>query len=251
MKFISSESNPQFKVWQQLAESKGIKKHQLCLVSGRKLVPELLHSRADHVHALLFSEEHQETPLFLADPPASSQKFSLQKNLFKQLDLMGTRAPLLIMRLPQVEAWRAQDVPQGLELFIALGDPANLGAVLRSAEAFDAQRVILLSEAASPFLPKSIRASAGAIFRLPLFHGPSIADLNGEFIVLDKTGTTLNEFRFPKNARLLLGEEGQGIPAQLKGAQKVTIPMAQDTESLNAVVAASIVLYHAAHVSRN
>ena len=58
-----------------------------------------------------------------------------------------------------------------------LGDPQNIGSLIRSCAAFGIKKLILLEESSSPFLPKSLRAASGQIFNVPLFKGPSIAAL--------------------------------------------------------------------------
>ena len=125
-----------------------------------------------------------------------------------------------------------------------MGDPLNLGAILRSAEAFGASRVILLEEAANPFLPKAIKASAGSSLRIAMEKGPSLGALSGEFIALDLEGTSLPDFRWPANPRLLVGEEGPGLRGLSSAVclQKISIPV-HGVESLNAGVATSIALY--------
>ena len=66
--------------------------------------------------------------------------------------------------------------------------------------------------------------------------------LNGTILALDMHGKNLGTFTWPRNARLLIGEEGQGVPAS-KAFEFLSIPMAREVESLNATVAASIALY--------
>jgi TrmH family RNA methyltransferase len=130
---------------------------------------------------------------------------------------------------------------RGLEIALAAQDPANLGAMLRSALAFGAGRVILLQECAHPFLPKVTRAAAGANFHLALARGPSINALEDGMIALDMAGAPLDAYEFPRDCRLLLGEEGGGIPPSFKGP-RVRIAIAAGVDSLNVAVAAGIAL---------
>jgi tRNA G18 (ribose-2'-O)-methylase SpoU len=131
---------------------------------------------------------------------------------------------------------------QGLELLCPFGDPQNLGALVRTAYAFGVSRVVLLKEAAHPLLPKAIKASSGAILKIPLFFGPSIHQIQAPAVALDLNGTPLNGKIWPQSLRLLLGEEGPGIPADFRG-ERLTLPMKNPMESLNAAVAAGIVIY--------
>jgi TrmH family RNA methyltransferase len=161
--------------------------------------------------------------------------------LFDILDEFGTHAPLLVLPTPELPAFDSAVAPAGVEVLVASQDPSNLGAILRSALAFGARQVVLLQECAHPFLPKVMRASAGANFKLPLARGPSIRDVEGAAIALDMSGAPIDAFAFPRDCRLLLGEEGAGIPATFKGL-RVAIPISGEADSLNVAVAAGIAL---------
>lgn len=232
---IESKHNPKFKKWLSLLESKGIRKEGLCIVSGEKLLRELISQQPDIIEDILL-------------PPKSAftiedfRTTRLSSPLFQELDVVGTRSPLAVVRTPAVAEW-TPGKPQGLEIIVSLGDPSNLGALLRSAEAFGARRVILTRECASPFLPKAIKGSSLASLRLPLAQTGSIKDLKlDEGYALDMEGEDLASFKWPKDAFLVLGEEGQGLPQALN-LKRLKIPIARATESLNATVAASIALY--------
>jgi TrmH family RNA methyltransferase len=138
-------------------------------------------------------------------------------------------------------------------------DPGNLGTILRSAEAFGAGGVLLGEGTASPFNSKVIRASAGSIFRLPLAKarlGEALDQLRARGVRLIATSSH-NRSPLPEaNLRLplaiLIGSEAAGVPPELlaKVDEVVGIPHASSVESLNAGVAASIVLYEAARQKR-
>jgi len=246
---LKSAHNPKFKLWSSLLEAKGIQRSGLALVCGRKIVDEVLATQADRVECVLVSESDANTGAN-AGPGAGcdAPKFVLARALFKSLDIFGTKAPLAVVRTNNVADWPPTTArPRELELIIALSDPANLGAVLRSCEAFGVGRVILTKECASPFLPKAIRASSGSCLRLELYRtGSALADLAVQdgvtYLGLDADGADIREFRFPENAYLILGEEGQGLPSHLP-IQRLAIPMEKSVESLNATVAASIALF--------
>ncbi len=235
MNEIASAANAKFKRWASLLDSRGIKKEGAALVSGQKLVREFLESDPDAVEDILL-------------PPKSTAEFNdrfrqtrLSSALFNELDSLGTHSPLLVIRVPKISEWNPAD-PKGLELIVALGDPANLGALLRSAEAFGASRVILTKECASPFLPKALKAAANSTFRVALAAAPSLNELKlTNAYGLDMEGESLHDFVWPKNCYLVLGEEGKGLPNL--NLKKLRIPMKGKTESLNATVAASLALY--------
>lgn len=239
---IESPRNAQAKRWGELAESRGIKKHGEFLLAGRKSVPEALARHPDTFHALLAIDPDRATGLKL---PAHVEKFRLSRAIFKALDTSGTGFPLLVGKVPEMARADLAAAPKGLELICALGDPSNLGAALRSAAAFGVSRVVLMEEAAHPFHPKALRAAANAQFELDLSHGPSwegLGEAAGPVFALDADGEDMTRISWPRNLRLVLGEEGRGIPATLR-MKRLSIPTTGAVESLNATVAASVALF--------
>ena len=173
----------------------------------------------------------------------SIRQVTLSRSLFRDVDVNGTNTPLLVVPTPDVSPWDAT-TQNGRHLLCALGDPNNLGALIRSACAFGVSSLILLEEACHPYHTKVIKSSSGTVFSMSLKKGPSIHDLPKglELFGLDASGTPLKTLKLPTSSYFLLGEEGQGLPANLK-VQKIAIPINSSVESLNATVAASILFY--------
>jgi TrmH family RNA methyltransferase len=132
-------------------------------------------------------------------------------------------------------------------------DPGNVGAVLRSAQAFGASSVALGPGTADPFSPKAVRATMGAIFAVPVARAESAVDLPGLKIALVPgagdpltvlwRSTLAHDRSSAKEATILIGSERDGLPDEIAAqADHVAhIPIA--TESLNAATAAAIALY--------
>jgi RNA methyltransferase, TrmH family len=150
------------------------------------------------------------------------------------------------------------DSAQVARLFVVvvgLQDPGNLGTLIRSAEAFGASAVILAGPNVSPFNSKVVRASAGSIFRVPVVRG-DVAMVVSRFrentfrllATSSHKGTPLDEATLTGPVALFIGSEGAGIPHELlrEMDEIVAIPQSEHVESLNAGVAASIILYEAA-----
>ena len=134
-------------------------------------------------------------------------------------------------------------------------DPGNLGTILRSAEAFAAAGVLLGEGTVSPYNSKVVRASAGSAFRLPSVRAKLsevISEMRRQKLRLIATsshkGTALPEAMLTGPLAIFIGSEGAGLPRDLMAQmdELVVIPHAASVESLNAGVAASIVLYEAA-----
>jgi len=153
----------------------------------------------------------------------------------------GTRT-LAIYR----ERWAA--APHGLCVYLhGVGDPGNVGTILRSADAFGAGCVAFGRGSADPFSPKAVRASMGAIFTVPVIHA-GLADLPGVTVALDaQAERTLADVAEDLGQRaevtLLIGAEREGLPDDVlaKADHTARIPIA--TESLNAAMAATVALY--------
>jgi TrmH family RNA methyltransferase len=139
-------------------------------------------------------------------------------------------------------------------------DPGNLGTMVRSAQALGAAALVALEDTVSPFNPKAARASAGAIFWLPVFPGERARDLlprlrsNGVKIVAadQRSSSALSGADLRGKVAFLIGREAAGVPEELRSQADVllSIPIRRETESLNAAAAASIFLYEAARQRR-
>ena len=239
---IESPQNPRFKLWESLLESRGLKKHGQFLLSGLKTVPEALARHPGRFAAVLTDEPERVAGWRL---PGGLEVVHLAPALFRRLDVAGTGFPLLLGSVPAMPTVDLARPPEGVELVCALSDPSNLGALLRSAAAFGAGRIVLLEESAHPYHPKCLRAAANAQFALTLLRGPrwpALKTAAGPLVALDGQGTDLTAFAWPRDLRLILGEEGQGVPADLP-ATRLAIPTTGAVESLNATVAASLALF--------
>ena len=243
MKQILSSTNPEFKKLLSLTSSKGIKTEGLCILSGKDQIAEFLQGKKDlSIYAEVISASKK-----LAHNPISpnARLLQLETELFSQLDTLGTDFNLLIVETSKIEPMPSTLLSEpNRTVLLAMGDPGNLGAALRNCDAFGVEKVVLLKEAANPFLPKSIKASAGSALRLNLFSGPSIQDISGshgsDLMALDMNGQDISKIKY-NSFKLLVGEEGKGIPAGFKG-QRLKIPT-RGVESLNATVSLGIALF--------
>jgi TrmH family RNA methyltransferase len=240
---ISSRQNSHFKRWLSLLDSHGIKRQHQCLVSGNRLRKEIGKNSGLSAQELLFPSSWNVEE----DLPCQTKSYILSHSLFQELDVYGTKEPLLVCDIPEISRMDLTQAPNGLEVLCPMGDPGNLGAFIRSCRAFDVQTVILLQEAVHPFHPKVIRTSSGAVFGQSLKWGGSIADLNTAetlqwITALDLQGKNLSTVKWPKNVRLLIGEEGVGVPC-FRFAERLYISQNHPSIPLNATVAGSIALF--------
>lgn len=132
-------------------------------------------------------------------------------------------------------------------------DPGNLGTVIRSARAFGTTNVVLSADCADIYHPRTIRAAMGTLFHQRVIVTEDVAGAIGLLrtrgrvyaTALDARATALSRLRFGENDTAVIGNEGHGLsPAAIAAAdESLYIPMAPGVESLNAGVAASVVLW--------
>ena len=238
---IDSEQNEGFKALRALLEPRGVKKDGTCLIAGKKLVPEVLRDFPHRAVELLVPRSMEQVP---DDVPADLAVTSLAPALFRALDVSGTDAPILRVKVDEPRPWTG--VVQGCVLAVPFQDPENVGAVLRSAAAFGVTDVILTREAASPWNAKALRSGGTAALRVTLWKAGTVAELaaqlGDQLVALSADGEPLDAAPWPDDFVLLPGVEGPGLPESLR-ARARAIPMAGGTESLNAATATAIALY--------
>lgn len=248
---ITSDANATFREFKRVVKSDGVKKTGTTLVSGKRIIRDVVNSGAAQARSLIihdgYAEDDDVINAHMSKLAAEKKLFILKKALYNELDIFSTGGPLMITGAPEIPDWDGSLAP-GCNLLIPFQDPANAGSVIRTAAAFGVERIVMLREAANPWHPRSVRASSGAVFGAPLFRGPSISEIGGmsgggknPIIALDKNGEPLDSFVFPERFLLLPGMEGPGVPAS--SFTTVAIPMEGRVESLNAAIAASIALY--------
>lgn len=239
LKSITSAQNPLFRQWQKILKTAGIKKEHKLFLMGEKIIHDYLELNGYGQVQEFVTTDSLDIATFKKYP---IKGYKLPNKLFAELDVFNTNYPLLTIHPPQINTWDSKTQPSQLEVILPFQDPSNLGAAIRTATAFNASKVILLKESAYPFHPKSMRTSSGTVLQAPLFEGPSIEDLTGNFITLDTMGLPMQDFRWPQHIRILVGEEGRGIPVNLN-TEKINIPIHENCESLNAAIAISLAMY--------
>ncbi len=258
---LAGHHNPRLKELRQAFRRGELTANGECAIEGVKLVEEALRS-GQRLTSIFFSESAR--PLaekLLPQLNARTDAHIVPNSLFASI--VPSETPQGVAALVK---WRTISASQILErsgsgpIVVAAGlqDPGNLGTILRSAEAFGAAGVFLSEGTVSPYNSKVLRGSAGSIFRLPVVvitSGELIALLRQRGVRLLATsshkGTPLPEVSWKFPLAIFIGNEGAGLPRELmhQMEETIVIPQAAQVESLNAGVAASIVLYEAARTS--
>lgn len=239
---INSADNPRLKAWRKLQTAKGIKAENRALLTGERYIRELAGAKSEAVETFIACDPSQ-----LAQAPSACECVLIGKELMRNLDVVSGQGPLAVVKTSEPLPWSGK-LNAPLTLLLATQLPENVGAILRTAEALGVGDVVLLREAANPFLPKALRAAGPAPFRLRLYSGPSLAELDARtahLVALDVRGVPLPDFRCnpERPLGLIVGMEGPGTAALQGEIQRLTIPLQAGVDSLNAAVAAGIAIY--------
>lgn len=247
---ISSGQNAKYKMWQSLLTTKGRKKEGLFLLSGEKIIADFILEKGPSRFAIKsiltpknFSGDRLSTLKKKWPIATHNLFFTVDSLLFKELDTAGTDFPIFVCERPLDTYAEKLNSPEGLELVLPLTDPSNLGALCRTALSFNITTVILTPGACDPYHPKALRASSGGTLKIKFIHlTTNELVLNENDYGLDLAGANIYDFDWPKNLRLWLGEEGQGLKNDFITKNKIYIPI-RGMESLNATVAGSIAIF--------
>jgi TrmH family RNA methyltransferase len=238
-----------------------------CAIEGLRIVEEAIRSGL-RFKAVFFRESAQDRAArLLPQIGAHVETMLLPDQLFD--GAVPSEAPQGVAALVRLKDFSLDDVLERVQVgpimvVAALQDPGNLGTILRSAEAFGSAGAVLGEGTVSPFNSKVIRASAGSVFRFPVVVAKTaggletiVPKLKAQGVRLIATsshkGTPLDQAQLSGPAAIFIGSEGAGVPRTLIAHmdETVAIPHAPQVESLNAGVAASIVLYEAARQRRS
>lgn len=229
-----------------------------CAIEGVRILEEAIRSGL-RLDAVFFSESAENRADKLLPQIADKvETWLVPDKLFATA--VPSESPQGVAALVRTKEFSLEDVieasSRGPLLAVAgVQDPGNLGTILRSAEAFDAGGVLVGENTVNLLNWKVIRASAGSIFRLPAVRaqfGEAIPVLRDRGLRLLATsshkGSPLYDQDWSQPAAVFIGSEGAGMPRDLlsKMDEVIAIPHSTRVESLNAGIAASIVLYEAA-----
>jgi TrmH family RNA methyltransferase len=272
---ITSRNNKWLKIFRAALRGTGPAQDEPIGVEGPKLIEDAVRSGLV-TEALLVSDAGEQELERILRAATQTEAGIPRSRVLRTTDKLftnvaGTEAPQGVAALFRQRAWGFEDVLRGpgplcevatlVVVLAGVQDPGNVGTIVRSAEAFGATGVVTARGTADPWSPKALRASAGSALRLPVLRGIAVPVLLAQFrmarVKIFATGaashnaaSNLNEFSadLREPAAIFVGSEGAGLPPEVLHAADATIsiPMSETVESLNAGVAASVVLFEAA-----
>jgi TrmH family RNA methyltransferase len=250
---LVSEKNPLLKQVRRAVMRGALTEDGCAVAEGFHLLEEALSSDCE-IRAVIVAESVKNTVSTHVRGLKRTRLVAIPDKLFD--DLASTDAPQGVIALVKPPEWTLEHLLRGNALVIVLDgvqDPGNAGAILRAGEAFGASGAAFLKETVSPYNPKGVRASAGSLFRLPVVAAIDeslfLAALDQKrialFAAMPRATKMMNDADFCGRTAIVIGGEGRGVsPGVQARAMGVKIPTS-GVESLNAAVAAGVMLYEA------
>ncbi len=223
------------------------------LCEGEKMLREALASGVV-IRTILVRQPHSDAlaPLLTQAQDSGAQLFSAEPALFALASDVETPQGVVFSCVPPT--YDAQILRQAKNILVLDGiqDPGNMGTILRTADAFAVDAVVLAQGCTDPTAPKVVRSTMGAVFRLPILRLP----LQTAVEMLRQNGLPIYAAALTQDAQavqqvslrgsaVIIGNEGNGVSqtALQLSDKRVILPMAGRAESLNAGVAAAILLW--------
>lgn len=242
MEHITSLKNPKVAAWKALKDRKGRRESGCFLVEGRKMVEEALASAFDVETVLV--QEGMELPDGLTMPV-----YELPAHVLAAV--CDTKTPQGIAAVVRMKEQSA--LGKHIVVLDGVQDPGNVGTIIRTADAAGLDGVLLSTQCADVFSPKVLRATMGSIFRMNL---RTTDDLPGALTKLREKGYSIlssqldgtpfyEREKVAEQFALIIGNEGNGVSEQVQqtATHRVRLPMRGGAESLNAAIAAAIMMY--------
>jgi TrmH family RNA methyltransferase len=254
---IASPANPLLKDVRRAVSRGALTEQGWCVAETFHLLEEALRSSCE-IKTVLAAESKRASVEALEQRLAGVRVVLLPDALFD--GIAATETSQGVMALVQPREWKLAQLLQGKALVVVLDglqDPGNAGAIVRAAEAFGGTGIVFLKGTVSPHNPKTLRASAGSLFRVPFVQGvasaTAIATLRQNGIKLfaampavpTQSADSLAATDLSGRCALIVGSEAHGVSAPLRSAATdIRIPTV-GVESLNASIAAAVLLYEA------
>lgn len=233
---ITSSDNQKYKYISKLKQKKFRDKENSFIIESKKLVEEAISSA--NLDFIFLSEENK-------DYESNLDKIILSKELFTKItDMVTTDGFAAVVKKPSQREIKSKRVL----LLDQINDPGNMGTIIRSAEAFGFEDIILMPKTCDIYNEKTLRASMGSIFRLNIVKKnlDEVKKLKEKYTMVsaDMSGYDINECDIDGKLILAIGNEANGLSDEIRKMTDtfLKIPMKGQIESLNAAIAASIIM---------
>lgn len=243
MEIITSLENKKIKYINKLKNKKFRDEEGIFVIETKHLVEEAY--KSGFLTELYLVDTNIESNILEDD---KINKYQITKEIMNKISSLESLSNFLglVKKLPTLN--------YGNRLLILdnIQDPGNLGTIIRSAVAFNLDTLILSNDCVDLYNDKTIRSSEGMLFKLNILRkdlNTFLTELKNNNYTIYGTdvinGSIVGEIKFPKKYAIIIGNEGKGLKSTLKNLvdQNIYIPMSPNSESLNAGIAASIIMY--------
>ena len=243
MEIITSLENKKIKYINKLKNKKFRDEESVFVIETKHLVQEAY--KSGFLTELYLVDTNIESNILEDD---KINKYQITKEIMNKISSLESPSNFLglVKKLPTLN--------YGNRLLILdnIQDPGNLGTIIRSAVAFNLDTLILSNDCVDLYNDKTIRSSEGMLFKLNILRkdlNTFLTELKNNNYTIYGTdvinGSIVGEIKFPKKYAIIIGNEGKGLKSTLKNLvdQTIYIPMSPNAESLNAGIAASIIMY--------
>ncbi|MBQ1471153.1 RNA methyltransferase [Eubacterium sp. AB3007] len=249
---ISSPENRIYKDCVRLARRKYREREGRYLIEGRNIVQEAIASQAE-VETVLLREDVS------PEQEYACRVCTMDGKLFDRISQTETSQGVIaiVRKNRDAEDGFQKAIPDGGNLLVLdkVQDPGNIGTMIRTAEGAGYAGVLCVKGTGDPYSPKAARAAAGSLFRMRICTGVEehalaamLCAMGKRMVVTAMEGEDYREASLHRDIALIIGNEGNGVSREImeQADLRVRIPMAGKLESLNASVAAGILMYEAA-----
>jgi TrmH family RNA methyltransferase len=248
---ITSARNPRFMEYMALRKRTDRAVRGAFLLDGEKLAREALN--ASSVRTLLIDEGRADIfqPMIREADASGVEVLYLAAGLLARLsDTPSPQGIIAVASLP--EAVESDQLGSRALILDGVQDPGNVGTIIRTADAAGVTGILMSGTCADPYSMKAVRASMGSAFRVPVCVRDSLAPCVSEWrgsgtriIKADMQGVPYAKASKAEPWALIIGSEGQGVSPELSALadETVSIPMRPPVESLNASIAAAILMF--------
>lgn len=254
---ITSPKNPLIKEIKSLYRKKDRMKNKSFIIEGIKMIEEAIDNNYP-IKNIIYTDQL----LKIKDGEILFEKIKgldniiyVPNNIFKEIS--DTENPQGVLGIARLEYKELREIKNKERLFLLfldeVQDPGNMGTIIRTADAFNADGIIVTDGCVDPYNPKVVRATMGSIFRVPLYYTSDgiqelkkLKDMDIRLYSTSLVGSMpIYEADFNEGFILIIGNESNGVSEEIFSLSDklIKIPMLGGAESLNAGVAASIIMY--------
>lgn len=254
MQRITSKDNSLIKHIKKLKDKKERDKSGEYIIDGIKLIKEAINEKVK-IKQIIICEDGNKTDFIeknLKYELAKQECIYVPENIFNMIsDVENPQGILAVVEKENIE----KVIDYSEDIILALDDiqdPGNLGTILRTADSVGLKQILVSKGTADAFNPKVVRSTMGAIFRVKVIECEELKKTLEEVkkhkydLLVTELGAEKSIYDIKMNKKaIVIGNEAKGVSQQIKdiASEKVIIPMLGKTESLNASIAAGVIMY--------